>query len=133
MLDSMCIYQSDTQITLFLWLSVSYTGQHSRHGLDSEPELPVLLNVVAAKIPCKWKDIGLQLGVDQGVLEGIAATSPSDTNHCYIKVFTRWKDQNSPTHPYAWSTLVNALEALAVGENRLADEIRNNLTGHPSQ
>lgn len=133
MLDSMCIYQSDTQITLLLWLSVSYTGQHSRHGLDSEPELPVLMNEVAAKIPSKWRGIGLQLGVDQGVLEGIAAISPGDTNLCYINVFTRWKNQNSPKCPYAWSTLVNALEALAVGECRLADEIRKNLTGHPSQ
>ena len=103
------------------------------HELDSEPELPVLLNEVAAKIPSKWRDIGLQLGVDQGVLEGIAAISLGNTNHCYTNVFIRWKNQNSPTRPYAWSTVVQALEAPAVGENRLADEIKNNLTGHPSQ
>ena len=36
-------------------------------GLKSEPELPDLMNEVAAEIPGRWRDVGLQLGVDQGV------------------------------------------------------------------
>ena len=117
------------------WASPSYTGWQSTYqaGLDSEPELPDLMNEVAAKIPSKWRDIGLQLGVDQGALKEIAAISPGDTNLCYTNVFTRWKNQNSMTHPYTWSTIVHALQTRAVGEERLAYEIRNNLTGHPSQ
>ena len=34
-------------------------------GLESAPELQDLMNVVAAKIPSKWRDMGVQLGVDQ--------------------------------------------------------------------
>ena len=99
-------------------------------NLESEPDLSDLMNKIAAKIPSKWKDIGLQLGVNQGVLDGIATISPGDPNHCYINVFTRWKNQNSPTHRYTWSTLVQALKKPAVGEDRLADEIKNELTGN---
>ena len=109
------------------------TGLHSRYtaGLDSEPELSDLMNEVAAKIPSKWRDVGLQLGLDQGVLEGIALISPGDINHCYMNVFTRWKNQNSTTCPYTWSTVVRALRAPAVGEWKQADQIKNKLTGAP--
>ena len=109
---------------------VSYSGLHCKYpaGLDSEPELSDLMMEVAAKIPGKWRDVGLQLGVD--VLEGIATISQGDTNLCYVNVFTRWEKQNSTTHPYTWSTLVRALKAPAVGEERLADKIKSELSGH---
>ena len=100
------------------------------HGLDSEPELRDLLNEVAAKIPSKWRDIGLQLGLDQGVLKGIATSNPGDSNLCYTDVFTQWKNQNSIAHPYTWSTVICALQAPAVGENKLAYEIKKK-TGQP--
>ena len=91
-------------------------------GFDSEPELKTLMNEVAAKIPGKWRDVSLQLGVDQSILDGIATISQGDTNLSYSNVFTRWKNQNSTTHPYTWSTVVQALKAPAVGEERLADK-----------
>ena len=108
-------------------------GLHSKYpaGLASEPEVLDLMNEVAAKIPSKWRDVGLQLGLDHGVLEGIAS-SLRDTNHCYSNVFTRWKNQNSATHPYTWLTLVQALESQAVGQTRLANEIKK-LIGYPLQ
>ena len=117
---------------LFLYLQ---TGVHSKYsdGLGSKPELSDLMNEIAAKIPGKWRDVGLQLGLDQGVLDGIALTNQGDTNHCYSNVFTRWKNQDSTTHPYTWSTVVQALESQTVGENQLASKIKNELTGHPHQ
>ena len=117
---------------LFLYLQ---TGIHSKYpdGLDSKPELSDLMNEIAAKIPGKWRDVGLQLGLDQGVLDGISLISPGDTNHCYSNVFTRWKNQDSTTHPYTWSTVVQALESRTVGENLLVSKIKNELTGHPHQ
>ena len=110
---------------------VSYTDLYRKYpaGLDSEPELSDLMKEVAAQIPGKWRDVGLQLGSDQGLLEGIASISPGDTNHCYCNVFTWWKNQNSTTHPYTWSTVVQALQTPAVGEQRLADKIKIKLTG----
>ena len=84
------------------------------------------MNEIAASIPSKWKDVGLQLGLDLGVLEGIRG----EASHCYMDVFTRWKNQNSTTHPYTWSMIVQALYTPAVGEERLADKIKNKLSGH---
>ena len=106
-----------------------YTDLHSKYppGMDCEPELADLMSEVASKIPRKWRDIGLRLGLDLSVLEGIA--SSGDTNLCYINVFSRWKNQNSTAHPYTWSTIVQALQAPEVGEERLADKIKNKLTG----
>ena len=111
-------------------LFVSYTGLASKYpaGLDSEPELRDLMNEVAAEIPGKWRDVGLQLGLDQGVLGGIATISLGDTNLCYSNVFTQWKNLNSTTHPYTWLTIVDALEAPAVREKQLASKIKTKLT-----
>ena len=106
-----------------------YTDLHSKYpaGLDSEPELPDLMNEVAAKIPARWRDVGLQLGLDESVLQGITYISQGDTNLCYINVFTRWKN-HSTTHPYTWSTMLQALKAPSVGESSLADTIEKKLT-----
>ena len=102
-------------------------------GLDSELELADLMNEVAAKIPGKWRDLGLQLGLDMGALDGIAVISPGDNNHCFTNVFTRWKNQNSATHPYTWLTVVQALQTASVGESRLSEKIKNKLTVQPKQ
>ena len=111
---------------------IVFQDLHSKYpaGLDSEPKVQHLVNEIAAKIPNKWKDVGLQLGLDHDVLEGIG---PGDANHCYMKVFKQWKSQNSAEHPYLWSTIVQALQTQAVGEKRLAVEIENKLTGRSSQ
>ena len=107
-----------------------YTGLYPT-GLDSQPDLSDLMNEVAAKIPGKWRDVGLQLGVDKGELDGIALISPENTNLCYTNVFTRW--MNLTTDSYTWLKVVQVLESPAVGENRLACKIRNKLTGQPQQ
>ena len=107
------------------------TGLHSKYpaGLESKPELSDLMDEIAAKIPGKWRDVGLRLELDQGVLDGIALTNQGNTNHCHSDVFTRWKNLNSTTHPYTWSTVVQALESETVGEKLLANKIKNELTG----
>ena len=111
------------------------TGLHSKYpaGLVSEPKLSDLMDEIAAEIPGKWRDVGLQLGLDQGVLDGIALNSQGNTNHSYSNVFTKWKNLNSTTHPYTWSTVVQALESRTVEEKLLASKIKNELTGHPPQ
>lgn len=124
--SGICVFHLYTRI--IIGLSSKYPA-----GLENEPELPDLMNEVAAEIPNRWRDVGIQLGVNHGVLEGIATISLGDTNQCYSNVFIRWKNQHLETHPYTWSTIVQALESRAVGEKRLASRIKNKLTGHPLQ
>ena len=95
-------------------------------GLDSEPELADLMNEVAAEIPVKWIHVGQQLGLKKSLLDGLGQ---GDTNHYYSNVFTLWKNQNLEHHPYTWRTVLHALNTPAVGEHKVANDIKNKLTG----
>ena len=97
-------------------------------GLESEPEFPDLMSQVAAEIPSKWKDMGLQLGLDPSILDGIDSNTRGNDNHAYIAIFDSWKKQNSSKHTYTWSTVVRALQTPAVGEKKLADKIKDKVT-----
>ena len=97
-------------------------------GLESEPELSDLMSQVAAEIPSKWKDMGLQLGLDPSVLDGIDSNTRGNNNHAYIAIFDSWKKQNSSKHTYTWSTIVQVLQTPAVGEKKLADKIKDKVT-----
>ena len=99
--------------------------------MDSEPKLADLMNEVAAKIPSKWRDIGLQLGLSHGVLDGIATISPGNTNLCYSNVFTLWENQNTCT--FTWLKMLEVLQAPSVGQEKLATKIKSKLTGLPPQ
>jgi len=84
-------------------------------GLDSEPELLDLTNWVAAKIPARWREVGLQLNIKPGELDAIRG-------HNFEEVFTLWKTQRRCD--YTWRKLLQALEAPAITEMKLAYEIR---------
>ena len=94
-------------------------------GLESEPELSDLMNEVASKVPAKWKQISIQLGLTPSDQECFMASSPSDPIQCFTSVFRVWKSR--ATRLYTWSTVIEALEAPAVGEMRLAHELRTKL------
>ena len=83
------------------------------------------MNKVAARIPNLWRDVGIQLGLDQSVLNAIAIVSPGDTNHCFSNVFTLWR--NRKTSPYTWATIIQALQTAAVGQKKVAEEITSEL------
>jgi len=84
------------------------------------------MNEVAAVIPSKWKDVGLQLKFDPSVLDGIDSNSRENTNHAYSAIIV--DEQNSSIYTYTWSTVVRALQTPAVGEKKLADKINNKVT-----
>ena len=109
----------------FVHLSIDL---HSKYpaGLDSEPELADLMNEVAAEIPSKWRHVGQQLGLEKSLLDGLGQ---GDTNHYYSNVFTLWKKRNLARYPYTWQTVLHTLNTPAVGEHRVANDIKNKLTG----
>ena len=88
------------------------------------PELPDLMNEIASVIPAKWRDVGIQLGLSTGTLDGIERENGSKPNSClqsFEKVFTRWEQHHSK--PYTWDTIIGALRAPAVCENALAEAL----------
>ena len=94
-------------------------------GLESEPELSDLMNEVASKVPAKWKDISIQLGLTLSDQKHFMELTLGDPKHCFTFVFTVWKSR--ATRPYTWSTVIQALESPAVDEMRLAQELRTKL------
>lgn len=80
------------------------------------------MNEVAAHLPSKWRDVGIQLHLNPDHLDGIAVSASTPLDR-FCSVFTLWKKQM--TAPYKWSTVIQALEAPAVSETRLAEELKN--------
>ena len=91
---------------------------------DVEPGLAELMNEVAANIPTKWRDVGIQLNLSPPDLETVAV-SGGDPLQQFSSVFHMWKSKLTAT--YRWSTVIRALEAPAVNETRLARRLRTKL------
>ena len=96
-------------------------------GLQDKPELCDLMNEVAARIPGKWRQFGIELRLTPDELDGFSVTNRGDTLQCFSSVFTLWQKRMS-RKPYSWLTVVESLCASAIGEDKLALELKDKLT-----
>jgi len=97
---------------------------HHRSVIFAVPvTLAKLLNLVAARIPSKWKEFGILLNIPSEELE---AYPSHHCTECFTRVFVKWKSNNSPD--YTWETVINNLESPIINEKRLAQEIRSIVT-----
>ena len=95
--------------------------------LHSTLELGDLMNFVAAKIPEKWREVGIGLGLDTTDIKRIEADVPTHkSTPCYLAVFDTWK--NKGTKEYTWDTLLKALRSPLVDSSNLANTIEGQLT-----
>jgi len=108
-----------------------FAGSSIEHTcLQNEPELRHFQNLIACKIPRKWQQVGIQLGLEEGELRAFAESAGGDHMHCFTSVFTAWR--NRQTRDFSWETVVSVLRTRAVGEIRLADEVSSVLASHQS-
>ena len=98
------------------------------NGQESEPELSDLLDEVASKVPSKWRQISIQLGLTPEDQECFMASSSSDPIQYFTSIFKVWRSR--AIKPYKWSTVIQALRAPSVGEVRLAEELTTKLAIH---
>ena len=92
----------------------------------SAPELGNLMNIVAAKIPGKWREMAIGLGLDSTDISRIEADVPTHkSTPCYLAVFDTWK--NKGTKEFTWDTVLKALRTPLVGEQKLASTIESRL------
>ena len=112
--DSTCI--SLDEIMLFC-CSVSDVGV----GLHNAPSDRDLMNYVVAKIPTKWKEVGVQLRVAHECLERTEAENGRNQQYCFLDILNKWKRNASP--PYTWATLIDALLQPSVDEKLLAQTL----------
>ena len=101
----------------------SLAGLGSKYaGLESKPELSDLMNEVASNISAKWREISIQLGLTLNDQECFADATGDNAMKCFALVFNAWKSR--ATRPYTWSTVIEVLNAPAIAEVRLAQELR---------
>ena len=107
-----------------IFISYHYVGhmaQPIHSALQAPPDLLGLLNKVAAEATDKWEQVAEQLGIKPSRIHSIHAVKPGRPIPCYTEIFDLWESKGSP--PYTWATIINALRAPAVGEERLANKL----------
>ena len=83
----------DTVILHDIYCLLIVQPQHSGK-LHSSPQLRDLMNFVAAKIPEKWREVGIELGLDSADISCIEAEVPTHkSSPCYLAVFYKWESK----------------------------------------
>ena len=82
------------------------------------------MEIVASKIPDKWRKVGVSLGISASVLNGIDQHRRGDPDVCFSDVFTYWQSHSTPQSPANWATIVEVLRSNNVGEETLSDTIK---------
>ena len=77
------------------------------------PLLQELQNLVTPYYAASWKEIGLQLGIAQGILQCIEIKFQTDVEKCCAEMFTKWLDTDVTA---SWGKLIQILNSPAVTE-----------------
>ena len=91
------------------------------------PEIPELMNKVAARTPDKWMVLGIQLGIEAAQLHALDAEHRGNSDKIYIDIFNRWK-KKVDGKPKTWLTVIDALKTPSVGEVALARDLELSMT-----
>jgi hypothetical protein len=96
----------------------------------NEPQLKQLMNFIVVEASSKWREIGIQLEIDDNVLESFPQDISLGGNpQGYLrKVLTTWKNNPKPGSPYTWDTILATLASSSVGYNSLAENIKMKLS-----
>ena len=106
---------------LTVCLIIFFLASPMHSALNTPPELRDLQNKVAAKARDKWKQVAIQLGIEPDHIHSIQDVEHSRPMPCYLEIFDLWR--KSKASPYTWGTIIDALRAPAVEEERLASEL----------
>ena len=86
--------------------------------MDDRPNLAELLEWVRT---VKWHNLGIKLGLENSVLEGIEKQYANNDEDCRRTMFSTWLS-TMPSHKCTRRELLQALRSRAVAENHMADE-----------
>ena len=101
---------------------VGHMAQPIHSSLQAPPDLLDLLSKVVAEARDKWELVAVQLDIKPSRIHSIHVVKQGQPIHCYHEIFDMWKNKGSP--PYTWATIIKALRAPSVGEERLANELQ---------
>ena len=81
--------------------------------LSKRPHLKELQNLVAPNYAVSWKEIGLQLGIQKGILQSIEINFPTDVEERCNEMLRVWLDADNTA---TWRKLINVINSPAVVE-----------------
>ena len=84
--------------------------------IAERPKLSEALNFLIPQHASEWKEIGLQLGLQSGMLEAIEVAFPTNSSWCCERMLQRWLEVKIDA---TWQQLFDS-----VGQNR-----RSNIPG----
>ena len=84
---------------------------------------------VASKIPDKWKQVGVALGLSQPQINAIDGHRRGEPFECFSDVFNYWQSESTPERPANWATLISVLRSNTVGEKVLVEDLQSTLIG----
>ena len=90
--------------------------------LSSPPSTAAFLNKVAAQIPAKWKLFAYNINIEDDALAEIELKYLHNPTECFMNIFRAWKKNLSP--PFTWETVIEVLQSPAVGEKKMAEDIK---------
>ena len=80
---------------------------------SKKPLLKHLQNLVTPYYAASWKEIGLQLGIAQGILQTIEINYRTDAEKCCTEMFAKWLDTDVTA---SWGKLIQVVYSPAVTE-----------------
>ena len=87
---------------------------------ESKPKLKDLMDALYHKVASKWKLIGIQLEIPEGMLATTTERKMGDPQQCLVEMLEWWLKRVDP--PATWSAIADAVEFL--GEEQLASGLR---------
>ena len=79
--------------------------------IASLPQLKDLHNIITPNYAARWRAIGTQLGLKNGLLDTIDYNHPRNAENCCNAVFEEWLDND---HMASWNKIIEAVESPAV-------------------
>ena len=100
----------------------------SAHPLEGSPTEQQELSLglfqanVAAAIPEKWKDVGIELNLEMGKILTVETETQRNLDR-FVEIFDHWQKNSTLQRPFCWDTVVKVLKSPAVNEPVLARKI----------
>ena len=78
-----------------------------------------MTNHVVPRWASSWKELGMQLNIEEHLLQNIARNNANDCEECCSRMLYEWLDMNTNA---SWGILINALDKLNVDQTVDTDD-----------
>ena len=88
---------------------------------NKKPELKDLLKELIPKA-AEWENIGVMLGIKDGILKTIKLDHPNNSKGCLREMLRTWLNTVDPSP--SWSVMIDALSAALVDDQAFVHSLR---------